>query len=695
MVLLKQRRRHMGHGSRLTGLTLLLLLASARVQAAWTPNGVNLSNTAFTSSSAYFPNIASDDSSGAIVVWQHQTGFPNFDNVRTCRVDAAGTIVWTRDVCDFPGVQKGAKIVETGDGGALLVWEDERSTGQGPGIYAQRVDSSGTDQWAMNGVRVVDVLPWDRSIRIVSDGSGGAYIVWYDERAGNGMTDVYIQRIYSDGTTWGAAGGYPVGTPTQKQWLPDVVADGAGGVVVAWQDGGMDAISDSGVHVQRIDGSANLMWGAAGTILTTADTWSPQVAMSGVGSCVVTWIDESVAGAGVLVQKLDAGGVPLWAAGGVHVSTSIAEEVCVAGDGGGGAFAAWTGEISGPGYGILAARVESSGTVLAPVEISAPASHDEAPSIVEDGAGGAFLLWRKDVGGSDDISGQWLDPNGQVRFAAGGVALCDTTGTQWYPGMALSGVGRAVTVWWDGREFGYADVFAQIMEGNTNPGPSSQVAPVDSTTGTTPVTLTFDNVTSPGVTSLTTGPAGPPLPGTFSATGTYYHLTTNATFTDSVEVCVTYDPLLLSGPEWDVKLTHYDGVMWIDITTSVDTLANVVCGRTATLSPFVVGTGQIPTAVGDASIAHVALRPNVPNPFNPQTTIQYEIPAGGADVNISIYDVAGRLVRALVAEHRGPGTWSVQWNGDDDRGRRVASGVYFYRMRAGSFVDTKKMVLLK
>jgi hypothetical protein len=57
--------------------------------------------------------------------------------------------------------------------------------------------------------------------------------------------------------------------------------------------------------------------------------------------------------------------------------------------------------------------------------------------------------------------------------------------------------------------------------------------------------------------------------------------------------------------------------------------------------------------------------------------------------------VAGRRVRVLVDERRAAGSWSVQWNGDDDRGQRVASGVYFYRMRAGEFVDTKKMVLLK
>ncbi|HKW12993.1 MAG TPA: FlgD immunoglobulin-like domain containing protein, partial [Candidatus Krumholzibacteria bacterium] len=101
-----------------------------------------------------------------------------------------------------------------------------------------------------------------------------------------------------------------------------------------------------------------------------------------------------------------------------------------------------------------------------------------------------------------------------------------------------------------------------------------------------------------------------------------------------------------------------------------------------------------PTGVGNSPVAF-ALHANVPNPFNPITTISYDVPARGADVNISIYDVSGRLVRGLVHEHRAAGVWSAQWNGEDDRGQHVASGVYFYRMRAGEFVDTKKMVLLK
>jgi len=68
---------------------------------------------------------------------------------------------------------------------------------------------------------------------------------------------------------------------------------------------------------------------------------------------------------------------------------------------------------------------------------------------------------------------------------------------------------------------------------------------------------------------------------------------------------------------------------------------------------------------------------------------------GGADVTIAVYDVSGRLVRTLVHEHRAAGHYQEQWNGFDEAGRPVASGVYFYRMSAASFVETRKMILLK
>jgi len=91
-----------------------------------------------------------------------------------------------------------------------------------------------------------------------------------------------------------------------------------------------------------------------------------------------------------------------------------------------------------------------------------------------------------------------------------------------------------------------------------------------------------------------------------------------------------------------------------------------------------------------------SLSQNFPNPFNPSTTISYAVPEGsGERVTLNIYDLRGALVRTLVDSERGPGTHTAFWDGTDGSGRRLPSGVYFYRIKAGDFLQMRKMVLLK
>jgi hypothetical protein len=89
------------------------------------------------------------------------------------------------------------------------------------------------------------------------------------------------------------------------------------------------------------------------------------------------------------------------------------------------------------------------------------------------------------------------------------------------------------------------------------------------------------------------------------------------------------------------------------------------------------------------------LQQNVPNPFNPSTTISYDVPAGGGQVALRIYDISGKLVRTLVNGFEQSGTRTVNWNGTDDQGRTMASGVYYYQLNAPTFSEKKKMVLLR
>ncbi len=90
-----------------------------------------------------------------------------------------------------------------------------------------------------------------------------------------------------------------------------------------------------------------------------------------------------------------------------------------------------------------------------------------------------------------------------------------------------------------------------------------------------------------------------------------------------------------------------------------------------------------------------SLATNYPNPFNPQTTIQYALPQA-ADVALTVYNVLGQPVRTLVAEHQSAGRYAVEWDATNDSGQSVSSGMYFYRLQAGGdFLAVQKMLLLK
>ena len=85
---------------------------------------------------------------------------------------------------------------------------------------------------------------------------------------------------------------------------------------------------------------------------------------------------------------------------------------------------------------------------------------------------------------------------------------------------------------------------------------------------------------------------------------------------------------------------------------------------------------------------------NHPNPFNPTTTIRYDLPKNEL-VNISVYDMKGRMVKTLVNGSQNTGHNSVKWNGTNDKNEQVAAGLYIYTLQVGEFRQTKKMVLLK
>jgi len=109
--------------------------------------------------------------------------------------------------------------------------------------------------------------------------------------------------------------------------------------------------------------------------------------------------------------------------------------------------------------------------------------------------------------------------------------------------------------------------------------------------------------------------------------------------------------------------------------------------------PYDAGGGGTAAIEPEASY-HWALGQNLPNPCSSGTEIHYEV-ARSARISIRVYNIRGQLVRTLVDERKHPGRYAVGWNGLDARGTRVASGVYFYKMIAGDFTHTRKILVVR
>jgi hypothetical protein len=124
-----------------------------------------------------------------------------------------------------------------------------------------------------------------------------------------------------------------------------------------------------------------------------------------------------------------------------------------------------------------------------------------------------------------------------------------------------------------------------------------------------------------------------------------------------------------------------------------DNLASITRMREILNLPF-----EYPTAINDEPPAGLPrtfrLGQNYPNPFNPTTMIEFSVPER-ADVQLDIYNILGRKVETLVDREMAAGDYTVQWDGTNQSGQSVATGIYLYRLTTGDHTASRKMLLLK
>ena len=450
----------MRHRNDAGALAVLLLLVSAPARAQWPVNGVPLT-TSPTSPTTHA--VCADGSGGIIAAWSELRN-GQYD-ILAGRATAPGISTWPSggaqvSVAAFDQVT--ASVCPDGAGGAIVAWRDQRSGG-GFDIYAQRIDANGLPVWTKDGVAVCTVSNNQYAPVVVSDGSGGAIVVWYDYRALN--YDIYAQRMDANGNALWTGGGIAIYAGAGSQHSPMAVTDGAGGAVVAWTD---IRNGNADIFARRVSNAGTVSWSTLGVALCThpSDQLDPVLVADGTGGAIVAWRDIRNGTWDVFAQRVGVAGTTLWTANGVPVCTAALEQLhpVIACDGAGGAIVAWD-DARGSSVDIYVQRLDGNGgTLWAPngIAVCTAANGQTQPSLVCDGAGVAMVAWEDRRAGNADIYAQGVNANGTTQWTANGVAVCTASSDQLAPLAVADGFGGVALAWKDTRA-GNVDVYAHRL----------------------------------------------------------------------------------------------------------------------------------------------------------------------------------------------------------------------------------------
>lgn len=292
----------------------------------WANNGVVV-NAA--TANQYTPQLISIGNGEVMVTWQDQRA--GINDVYCQKLNAAGVRQWRgvdnllsgRIICVATGNQISPKICGDGSTGAIIAWQDYRmGTATNGDIYAQRIDSSGSVQWAANGVVLCNTITVQQIADIVFSGDG-AVVCWSDFPSGNtgnefGFYNIYAQKISTSGASLWGDDGVAVCDTTGLQNLSQVAADGSGGAIFTWIDERDGGLTYTKVYGQRINSNGLAAWTDNGVVVcsnTNYDRGRPTLVTDGC-TAIFIWEDQrnsccSILDNDIYATKLDCtGNVP-------------------------------------------------------------------------------------------------------------------------------------------------------------------------------------------------------------------------------------------------------------------------------------------------------------------------------------------------------------------------------------------------
>jgi hypothetical protein len=370
---------------------------------SWVLNGVPICTQA---NYQIYPKIASDGVGGAIITWADNRNGIDLD-IYAQRIDANGSPLWAYNgipVCTAAGDQTFPEIITGSSGEAIIIWKDSRN-GLNE-IYSQRLNTLGNVQWTVNGNLLCSGVPSYASLAILSDGNHGAFVSW------EASSDIFAQYIDSSGYHKWSSTGLTVCNASNIQESPSITLDGNYGVIVTWSDGRY-AYSD--IFAQKIDSSGAVQWQNNGVIvcIPSFDQEKPEIISDGIGGAIIAWEDYRNGGSygDIYAQRINSNGIPQWTNNGVSICVAPNGQwkLNLISDGTNGSIISWTDSRNGIGsnnYDIYAQRVNSNGNIMWTnngIVVSNANDEQFEQKIISDANGGAILAWKDSRNSSSNV----------------------------------------------------------------------------------------------------------------------------------------------------------------------------------------------------------------------------------------------------------------------------------------------------
>ena len=442
--------------------SLSLVLVTAFVQAGgalwWDSTGVPMSTAA---GDQTFPQSVSDGSGGAIIAWQDFRSGNSYD-IYAQRVNAAGQVQWTANGASVSAAandQQYPQLTSDGQGGAIIVWQDTRN-GSDSDIFAQHMSSDGVALWNTDGITISAASGVQDLPQIASDGQGGALIVWQDNRSGDHY-EVYAQRVSSSGSTLWTAEGVNLGDLLpypQSAPHPVIINDDHGGGYVAWEHSENYSVL---IRAQRVLSSGTLSWASGGITVSSKQGPHPQLVPDGAGGAIIAW------GSTIYAQRLSPTGTLVWGGDGTKLGGGYNLSLIPDGAQGAFAGWQEYIDFNNSRIIVQHVLSDSTlGWVTTGVTTTSQSGLQQVPHLVADGYGGVIVVWQTtmSMGGYDyAIWSQRLNQTGIPQWGIEGLQVISHTAAQMHSTFASDLAHGGIVAWEDERNANDKDIFAQRL----------------------------------------------------------------------------------------------------------------------------------------------------------------------------------------------------------------------------------------